>query len=109
MGELKDILRSEVRKYAGSGRGANLRLFPLLDDENQTYAVAAVDYPVREDVAGIVVLARIAGDKVVIEEDTTDKPLVEALTQQGVAREQIVLAYAGEHIPEARDVANVSR
>ena len=96
MDELIQIVKTEVRKYAGSGRGANIRLFPLLDDENQTYAVNAVDYPTRKEIAGVVVMARVANDTVIIEEDMTDKKLVDALLQRGVPREQIVLAYAGE-------------
>ena len=104
MGQLKQIVREEVAKYAGiQGRGANLRLFKLLDDENRIYAVNAVDYPVREDVAGVVVLARIFDNRVVIEEDATDKPLVDALLQLGIDRTQIVLAYEGEQVPDAQD------
>ncbi len=102
MGGLKEIVREEVAKYAGSGRGANIILFPLLDDERQLYAVNAVDYPTREEVALVIVLARIVEDKVVIEEDTTDKKLVDALLQRGIPREKIVLAYAGEPIPDAK-------
>lgn len=105
MDSLKTILREEVAKYAGGGRGANIILFPLLDDEHQVYGVNAVDYPTREEVAGVVVLARIVGDKVVIEEDTTDKKLVDALLQRGIPRAQIVLAYSGEPIPDAERFA----
>lgn len=102
MDTLTQITREEVRKYAGiRGRGANIILFPLLDDERQTYAVNAVDYPTRDEGAMVVVMARIVGDKVVIEEDATDKKLVDALLQRGIPREQIVLAYAGEPIPDA--------
>jgi hypothetical protein len=97
---LATILKTEVKKYAGSGRGANLRLFAMLDDDSQIYAVNAVDYPTHKDTAGVVVLARIAHHKIVIEEDTTDKKLVDALLQQGLKREDIVLAYEGEAIPE---------
>lgn len=100
MDELIQIVRTEVRKYAGSGRGANIRLFPLLDDENHTYAVNAVDYPTRKEVAGVVVMARVMDDKVIIEEDMTDKKLVDALLQRGIPRDQIVLAYAGETFGE---------
>jgi hypothetical protein len=102
MDNLVKLLKQEVRKYAGGGRGHNLLLFPLLDDENHTCAVTSVDYPERdaEDVAGILVLARIAGGKIVIEEDMTDKKLIDALLQQGVPREKIVLAYDGEPIPD---------
>jgi hypothetical protein len=98
---LTEVVREEVTKYVAGGRGANIILFPLLDDKHQTYAVNAVDYPTREEVALVVVLARVVGDKVVIEEDTTDKKLVDALLQRGIPREKIVLAYAGEPIPDA--------
>jgi hypothetical protein len=101
MAELRDIVREEVARYAGSGRGANIILFPILDDERQTYSVVDVLYPKREDVAEVVVLARIVGNQVVIEEDTTDKKLVDALLQRGIPRERIVRAYAGEPIPDA--------
>lgn len=101
MDTLKEIVREEVRKYAGNGRGANIILFPILDDERLTYTVTAVDYPNREDFALVVVLARIVGEQVVIEEDATDKKLIDALLQRGIKRENIVLAYAGELIPDA--------
>lgn len=101
MTDLITIVREEVEKYYAGGRGANAILFPVLDDVRQTYAVIAVDYPVREDIALVVVLARVVGDKVVIQEDTTDRKLVDALLQRGIPREQIVLAYEGEPIPDA--------
>ena len=98
---LKHTLREEITKYAASGRGANILLFAILDDEQGIYAVNAVNYPERENVADVVVLARIVGNMVVIEEDMTDKKLVDALQQRGVLRDQIILAYAGEPIPDA--------
>jgi hypothetical protein len=101
MESLAHIVREEVAKYAAGGRGANILLFPILDDTNQVYGVNAVDYPTRQETALVIVLARITADKVVIEEDTTDKKLVDALLQRGIPREQIVLAYAGEPIPDA--------
>lgn len=100
MATLREILKEEVRKYAGSGRGAKALVFPVLDDENQTYAVTVVDYPEREEMAGVVILARLLGDKIIIEEDTTDKPLLDALLQRGVPRESILLAYEGDIVPE---------
>jgi hypothetical protein len=105
MDGLKEIIRAEVAAYAGNGRGANVIAFPILDDERQTYAVIAVDYPTREEIALVVVLARIVGEQIVIEEDTTDKKLVAALLQRGIPRSQIVLAYANEPIPDAERFA----
>ncbi len=101
MDTLTQILKEEVSAYAGNGRGANILLFPILDDEHHTYAVNAVDYPTREDVAMVMILVRIVGDKVVIEEDTTDKKLVDALLRRGISRQQIILAYADEPLPDA--------
>ena len=46
------------------------------------------------------VLARIENDKVLIEEDTTDRPLWRELVRAGIPREQIVLIYSGEKLPE---------
>jgi hypothetical protein len=48
---------------------------------------------------GLVV--RLIGEKVIIERDVNDKPLVDALLQAGIPRGQIVLAYAGESVNEA--------
>lgn len=98
---VKRTLREEVKKYASGGRGANILLFAILDDEQNIYAVNAVDYPDRQDVAGVVILARLVGNIIVIEEDMTDKKLVHALMQRGIPRDQIVLAYDGEAIPDA--------
>lgn len=95
------ILGDEVQKYAAGGRGINMLLFAILDDSAGIYAVNAADYPARKEVAGVVVLARVVNDQAVIEEDMTDKKLVDALLQRGVARSQIVLAYEGETIPDA--------
>jgi hypothetical protein len=106
MENLAQVLSQEVRKYAGSGWGANLRLFPILDDNNHTYTVIAVDNPRNDkiysdpDSTGIVVFARIVDNKIVIETDNTDKQLVDALLQQSVPREQIILAYADEPAPD---------
>jgi hypothetical protein len=96
MAGLADLTRAEVEKYASNGLGANVKLFFMADDVRQSYAVLAIDYPKRKQEAMIVVMARVVGDTVVIDEDNTDKPLIDALLQQGVPRGQIVRLYAGE-------------
>ena len=92
-----DIVRREVRKYAANGEGANTLLFPLLDEKYKTYGVLATDYPQRSQSAlFVVVMARVIDDTVIIEEDTTERPLVDALVAKGIPRAKIILAYAGE-------------
>lgn len=107
MVELKTVLKQEVEKYAGSGRGARLRLYPILDDERQMYTVIALDEPrgahLKSEI--VVVFARLQNDFIIIEADNTDAPLLDALRQQDVPREQIVLAYAGESLPEETPVS----
>lgn len=105
MDTLTQILKEEVSAYAGNGRGANILLFPILDDVHRIYAVNAVDYPTREDVALVIVLARVVGDSIVIEEDTTDKKLVDALLKRGIPRQKIILAYAGESFPMPKNIS----
>ena len=41
-------------------------------------------------------MTRIEGDHIIIEADTTDRPLDDALVAAGVPRSQIVLAYRDE-------------
>jgi len=45
-------------------------------------------------------IVEIVSNKIVIDRDIYDKQLVGALLQAGVPREQIILAYAGEPVPE---------
>ncbi len=103
MDSLEQIVCEEVEKYAAQGRGIDLRLYFLQDATNRIYAVNAIVDPFIEDMdedrAGVVVIARVEGETVIIEDDATDKPLIDALLQRGVPRSQIVLAYAGEALP----------
>lgn len=96
--DLSAIVQHEVEDYA-SGGSWKTAFYPITDVKRQLYTVLAVpDYP-RKYKAGIVVIARVVDDKVVIEEDNTDRPLVDELMRAGIPREQIILAYAGESLP----------
>lgn len=97
---LAAITRREVERYAGYSPLA--RLYAILDDAQQVYAVIIIEADPAARPAYVVVMARVVGEYVIIEEDRSfDKPLVEALTYNGgIAREQIILAYAGETLPE---------
>lgn len=52
----------------------------------------------RQTSTGLIV--HLIRDRIVIERDLNNKPLVEALIQRGIPRERIILAYAGEAAPE---------
>ena len=100
MDNLRAIVREVVAWYAGNGRGIKNRLFKSFDDEHGTYVVTSVMYPQYSDAGGIVVLVRVVGDKVVIEEDNTDRPVEQRLMNRGIPRENIILAYRGEPVPD---------
>jgi hypothetical protein len=96
MATLAETVKEVTFSYAGGGFG--IEVFPLANENLQVYAINVIDTPVRHQPAGVVVLVRIVDNKVIIEEDTTDRPLVDALIHAGIPRENIVLAYAGETI-----------
>ena len=96
--DLTAIVRHEVEDY--SGPSIKARTYAISDVAKQTYTVLIVpDFP-RKFEANIMVLAHIENDKVLIEEDTTDRPLWRELVRAGIPREQIILTYAGEKLPD---------
>lgn len=97
MDHLTDTIKAVVFSYAGGG--FDLQTFKLADEHQKTFAVSVVDTPVRHHAPQIMVMAHIEGDIVIIDEDLTDRPLVDALVSAGIPREKIVLAYANEPLP----------
>jgi hypothetical protein len=97
--ELTELVQKEVESYARPAIKATA--YAMSDVERQQYSVLIVPSYPRKFRAGIVVMARVVGNKVVIEEDTTDRPLVDELVRAGIPREQIICAYIGEKLPEA--------
>ena len=97
--DLISVVKREVESYERPAIKATT--FAFSDDERQRYAVLIVAEPPPKFDAGIMVMARIVGNYVVIDEDTTDRPLWEELVRAGIPRDQIILTYAGEKLPEA--------
>lgn len=97
MATLKEIVRHEVEQYAGES--LNATLYAVIDDVHQIYTVISVGQPADQYPPRTVIMARVVGNHIIIEADTTNKPLVEALQQAGLARPRIILAYAGEVVP----------
>lgn len=104
MAGLAELVRQEVEKYAAPSY--NSRSYAVLDDQRQIYVAMSVNDSTDPDRAIPIVMARIEGDKVIIEADNTNKPLADALEQVGIATNQIVLAYNGETIPNLHDNPN---
>jgi hypothetical protein len=79
--------------------------YSILDDEQQRYVALFVSDN-KQEYPDVIVMARVDGDKIIIEHDSTDKPLVDALmVNAGIPREQIILAYAGETLSEKSETS----
>ena len=95
---LTQILVKEISAYAVEMLNGQSYLTTSAD--NRVFAVISVDDNHNEYSGNAGLIARIDGDKVIIEHDMYNKPLVDALVQAGVPRDQIVLAYTGEAVSE---------
>ena len=91
--ELQAITSRVVAGYVA--RSLNAKLYHIHDEANKIDSVVVVPNK-RSNSPHIMVMTRIDGDQVIIEADTTDRPLAEALTSAGIPRSNIVLAYANE-------------
>jgi hypothetical protein len=77
------------------------KTYTVMNTDEQLFAVIDVpDHYPRKFSVNVAVLARIVGDRVVIEEDKNDRPLVNELVRAGIPREKIVCAYIGEKLPD---------
>lgn len=92
--DMKDSLHRAMEGYAG--RALNGYSYLLSSSDGQVFAIVSVGHLRDRHVVDTGLVARLMDDRIVIERDVNDKPLVDALVEAGVRREQIVLAYAGE-------------
>jgi hypothetical protein len=84
-----------------TGRGLNDESVLTMSDDGRLLTVVSIGQVRGETLIDTGLIVRMIGDLIVIDRDNNSKPLVEALLQAGVPREQIVLAYAGETVPHA--------
>jgi hypothetical protein len=90
------VVRHEVEDYVSPS--PNATMYFMEEDVHQLYAAISIPHHHQQQVR-IVVMAQVVGERVIIHEDITDRPLYEALVQAGVSRDAIILAYEGEEVP----------
>ncbi|NJR12537.1 XisI protein [bacterium] len=83
-----------------TGEGLNGFAYLQTDGFDRSFTVVTIAEFDGERFVEADLIIRIVGDQVIIERDQNDKQLVDALEQLGVPRSQIILAYAGEPVPE---------
>jgi len=98
MGSLTETVRRVMLGYAGEALNGYSYLTSSADED--VFTVVSVGKVHEERIVNTGLLVRLVHDQIIIERDINSKPLVDALVQAGISREHIILAYAGEAIPE---------
>jgi hypothetical protein len=93
---LAEIVQKSVAWYA-SGGGVDHQSFFVHDDSQQLYGVVVVGLGERKIPSTMALLVQLVGDKIIIQEDNTNRPLYETLLSQGIPEENIILRYVGQH------------
>jgi len=93
---LKEILLEELEGY--TGEGLNDAAYLASNEAERIYTIVDFATVRGKRLVGTVLVARLVGDRVVIELDRHDKSLADALKARGVPEAQIMLAYQGETI-----------
>ena len=96
---LKHILKSVLEGY--SGEGLNGYSYLTQDPDENVFTSVSVGQIDGHEITFVDLLVRFVGEHVVIVEDRNSEPLVEALLDAKVPRNQIILAYRGEPVPES--------
>jgi hypothetical protein len=99
METLQRTLKAAMLGY--TGLGLNDESVLTTSDDGRLLTVVSIGQVRGAIVVDTGLIVRMIGDIIVIDRDNNNKPLVDALLQAGVPREQIVLAYAGETTPHA--------
>ena len=98
MDNVMNILRTEIEKYAGEALNGHSYLAENID--NCLLTVISIGEFQGKHISFADLIVRVVGDKIVIDDDRHSNPFYEALMQAGIPRDQIVLAYAGEPVPD---------
>lgn len=97
--DLRAILEQAVKPYAGEMLNGHAYL--TVNPDQSVFTVVSVAKFKSERVTHLSLHVRVDGNHIIIEYDDSDEPLADALLQAGIPRSQIILAYAGEPVPES--------
>lgn len=98
MDTITTIVEREMAGYAR--HGLNGYSYLISDRDHQAYTVISIGYVDNKRLASADLIVRIIGEQVIVDHDDNYPPLVETLIDVGLSRDQIILAYAGEPVPE---------
>ena len=98
MDTMKTTLINVLNGYVSKGLNGYTELTRNLDEDLFTLIATGQNQEKRFSFTALIV--KIIADTIIIEIDKNSKPLVDALVQAGIPREQIILAYLGEKVPD---------
>lgn len=98
MDSLTETVRQVMLGYSGEALNGYSYLTSSADED--VFTVISVGKVHGERIVNTALVVRLVHNQIIIERDINSKPLVDALVQAGISREQIILAYAGEPVPE---------
>ena len=98
MDRLIDTLTKTLEGYTGEALNGYSYLTESKD--GTAFTVVSVGYLPDKRIVDAGLIVRLLEDRIIIERDVNNKPLVDALLQADVPRDHIILAYAGEPVNE---------
>ena len=99
MDTLREVLQRVLAGYAGEM--LNGLSYLTVNADRTVFVVVGLGYIGDRHFVDTSVVARLTQSTIVVEYDVNNKPLLDALLAAGIARNQIVLAYAGESVDVA--------
>jgi hypothetical protein len=99
MDTLKETLIHVLEGY--TGKAFNGYSYLTSSPDQQHFVVTSVGHVQGKRVVNTGLVVQCINNSIIIDCDVNNKSLVDALLQAGIPRSQIILAYAGEPVPEA--------
>ncbi len=99
MDTLKETLIKVLESY--TGKAFNSYSYMTRSSDQQHFVVTSVRHVHDQRIVNTGLVVQLINDIIIIDRDINNKQLVDALLQVGVPRSQIILAYAGEPVPES--------
>ncbi len=100
MDRLRETLIAVLEGYTGKAFNGYSYLTSSADQRH--FVVTSVGTIQGKRIVNTGLVVQLSNNTIIIDRDINNKPLLDALVQAGVPRAQIILAYAGEPVPETR-------
>ncbi len=98
MDSTRATLIQELEKY--TGKAFNGFSYLASNTDQTHFVITSIGHIRGRRIVNTAMIVQLINNVIIIDRDIFDKPLADALVQAGIPRSQIILAYAGEPVPE---------